>query len=496
MFPNEIGTVVPIREEDRELGWTGVKFPSPGVQNRFRIGHPDLQGGECDLEFANSEKVNGALVSIGNQLTEISLGDISVNPGDMLKLEQGTLRCVGIEKAIASGVIAFVSQRIPPDTVVVAVPGGPRSVYAGKFAGKLEDNARVILDATMSVIIDNLGLEDGSLSVGQDINVPWDAIEGQTEAKGKLQSALEGPLHNPAHYVYYKKEPPSGILLVGPPGCSKSMFGKAVYTSITAICRARGVNPAGGFILVNGPELLEKFVGVAEAKIRNIFARARKFKKTYSLPAVIFLDECEAWLGKREGGISSDVGRTIVPAFLAEMQGVRESGAIVLAATNKPWILDYAVVREGRFSEIIEVSRPDHDVAEKVFAKILTSLPISGATVVELAKVAADALFDPCKVIYKITRQDEESPINFTMANIANFGMMQVIIDRAKDYALDRDLKNPEPKDGITKEDLIAAVNERFRQNLILDHEEALRDFTKNFADKVSTVTKQRQVMS
>ena len=110
--------------------------------------------------------------------------------------------------------------------------------------------------------------------------------------------------------------------------------------------------------MVSGPEILDKYVGVPEATIRHIFARARKFYQKTGIRPVIFLDEAESILAKRDSGISSDVLRTIVPAFLAEMQGVRESGAIVILATNKPESLDYAAIREGRIDVKLRIGRP------------------------------------------------------------------------------------------------------------------------------------------
>jgi SpoVK/Ycf46/Vps4 family AAA+-type ATPase len=218
--------------------------------------------------------------------------------------------------------------------------------------------------------------------------------------------ALEKPMRHPEHYQFFGKKQPSGVLLYGPPGCSKTMFGKAIFTSITATCAAKGAKASQGFILVSGPEILDKYVGVPEATIRHIFARARKFFQKTGIRPVIFLDEAESILAKRDSGISSDVLRTIVPAFLAEMQGVRQSGAIVILATNKPESLDYAAIREGRIDVKLRIGRPDRKAAREIFLKNMKDVPVSETTTKEkLADTFADELFSPKRVIYEIQRE-------------------------------------------------------------------------------------------
>ena len=496
--PKDAGVV--LGEDSKQPGWVIVSFaPINGRQiefrQRYRVGRPEIDDGVCDLEPDEAEKVSAAVINIGGQLLEIPVKGLMVSPGDILRLERESLNVVGVEPANPSGEMVFVTQIINPETVTVQAQSGLRTVSTGKFAGKLEVNGRVVLDASLAVVVQNFGLEDGSFSVDQKEKlVRWSDICGQEAAKKKLQEAVEGIITHPDHYAYYKRKAVKGILLFGPPGCSKTMFGKAVYASIVESGLNRGVNPSQGFILVKGPELLNKYVGVGEAYIRHIFARARKFKAQYGMPAVIFMDECEAVLAKRDSGISSDVLRTMVPAILAEMDGVVESGALVILATNKPELLDYAVVREGRIDEKIYIGRPDKAAAKQIFLLNMKGVPVKGNTPEQLADIAVEKLFSPALTIFKIKRQDKMEEMFFTMADIVNGAMFPAIVEEAKSSALNRDLKNVTPSDGVTEEDVINAVTSLYQQNFAFDHTEALRDFTQNFADLVTSIEKQKQV--
>jgi len=466
-------------------------------KSRYRFGLAGFDDGACDLELDKSEIETSAIVSIAGQQMEIPLFGLQVSPGDTLKLERETLKAVGMETAIPSGNLVFITRLIGNDYAVVDTQGGQRTVSTGKFSGQLEVNGHVVLDSSLSVIIQNYGLEDGMFSVGDTEKlVSWDDICGQETAKHELQEAVEGLATRPAHYAYFKKKPVKGILLFGPPGCSKTMFGKAVYTSVVKSCRARGVNPSQGFILAKGPEFLDKFVGVGEAYIRHIFARARKFKQKYGVPAVICIDECEAVLAKRDSGISSDVLRTMVPAILAEMDGVVESGALVLLLTNKPELLDYAVAREGRVDKKIYIGRPDKAAVKQIFMLNMRGVPVSGNTTEELADIAAEKLFSSELVIYKIKRRDKTEEQLFTLADIVSGAMVPTIVEEAKSTALNRELAKEVPSGGVMADDVLGAVMSVFKQNFAFDHTEALRDFTQNFADQILDIEKQKQVRS
>ncbi len=496
--PKTVGTVLGVKEEDGP-GWTFVSFlldSGKEYKNRFRTGGEiSLDNGACDLEPAEQEQRCYASINLAGQLFEVFVPFLGVEPGDTLKLEKSTMKVVAFEKMTPSGGIAFVSRIINDTVAEVDYTGGRRTVFIGKFAGKLETNGRVVLDQSGSVIVENFGLDDDSFRVDGATHVSWEDIKGQEEAIEALQMSIELPQRKPEYYKFLGLKPSAGFLLYGPPGCSKTMLAKAVYTSVMETCKEKGIeNPSGGFLLVSGPEILDKFVGVPEALIRHLFAKALIFYKRTGFKATIVIDECEAILAKRDSGISSDVLRTIVPAFIAQMQGVKESGAIVILLTNKPEVLDSAAIRDGRINDWIEVKRPTREVVRAIFLNNMKGVPVSGTTSLEkLADLCVERLFSPELAIFEINRSGQESPIKFTLANIVSGAMIPAIVESAQRLALKRELQKSEPSEGVREEDVCSAVQQKFERSFASDHEEALRDFAKDFKDVVG-IQKLKQV--
>jgi transitional endoplasmic reticulum ATPase len=172
-------------------------------------------------------------------------------------------------------------------------------------------------------------------------NVHWSDIGGLSEVKQRLQESVEWPLKYGELFAQARINPPKGILLVGPPGCGKTLLAKALATE-------SNVN----FLSVKGPELLSKWVGESERGLRDVFRKARQ-----AAPALIFFDEIDALVPTRGATASSDqVGDRVLSQFLSEFDGIEElKGVLILGATNRLDRLDPAVLRPGRFDEIIEI---------------------------------------------------------------------------------------------------------------------------------------------
>jgi len=184
-------------------------------------------------------------------------------------------------------------------------------------------------------------------------NVRWDDIGGLGEVKRRLQEMVEWPLRYRTLFEYAGLRPPKGILLYGPPGTGKTLLAKAVATESNA-----------NFIAVRGPEILSKWVGESEKAIREIFRKAR----TYA-PAVVFFDEIDAIAPARGIGFGdSRVTERIVSQLLTEMDGIQDlHDVVVIAATNRPDLIDPALLRPGRFDRIIEVPMPDEAARVEIF---------------------------------------------------------------------------------------------------------------------------------
>lgn len=479
---NKVGTVVYMNGR-----WRRVRIKNVSEDPRYWVGSDILI--EPVAEFAGS-----AVVLHEDKQLQVELPrEHEVKPGDTVKLSMQTLQIVEVGTPVEAGDISIVRRSVDELISEVEYNGNVRVVLNGKLSSKPEVGDRVLLDSAAMVITRNLGKEDERFSFSAETNVTWDDIGGLAEAKKQMVEAIELPFRYPDIYKHYGKKPIKGVLLYGPPGCGKTMLGKAAATALAKLHNGQSVS--SGFIYVKGPEILDRFVGVAEATIRQIFQRSRKHKQTSGYPAVIFIDEADAILGKRGMGISSDIERTIVPQFLAEMDGLEETGAIVLLATNRADILDPAVTRDGRVDRKVKITRPDLNGARDIFQLYLKNVPLfNGYERDELADLAALEMFSDKRVFYSVQLNGNHKgqTKSFTLGNLSSGAMVAGVVDQATSIALHRDIANGKPQ-GMSKDDLVTAVECVFRQNFDLNHNDELADFVHDFRDDVVGIQKLRQ---
>ncbi|KAF5374922.1 hypothetical protein D9758_000017 [Tetrapyrgos nigripes] len=207
--------------------------------------------------------------------------------------------------------------------------------------------------------------------------ITYNDIGGQTHAIRKLREAVEWPLRHPEAFVRLGVKPPKGVLLYGPPGCSKTILARA------CACES-GVN----FLAVKGPELLNKFVGESERAVREIFRKARA-----AAPSIIFFDEIDALATSRMSS-DSDVGSShegVLTSLLNEMDGVQELvGVTVVAATNRPEAIDPALMRSGRLDRILYIGSPDQAGREEILKIRMRSMKVENGIDVEKIALLAE----------------------------------------------------------------------------------------------------------
>jgi transitional endoplasmic reticulum ATPase len=203
--------------------------------------------------------------------------------------------------------------------------------------------------------------------------VHWDDIGGLEEAKQELKEAVEWPLKAPEMFARLGIRPPKGILLYGPPGCGKTLLGRGVATESEA-----------NFITIKGPEVFSKWVGESEKAIREVFRKARM-----AAPAVIFFDEIDSLVPRRGAGFAdSGVTERVISQLLTEMDGIVSlEDVVVVAATNRPDIVDPAVLRPGRFDRLIYVQEPDEKSRLQIFKIYTKNMPL--ASEVNLTNLAS-----------------------------------------------------------------------------------------------------------
>ncbi|AIY89986.1 CDC48 family AAA ATPase [Geoglobus acetivorans] len=193
-------------------------------------------------------------------------------------------------------------------------------------------------------------------------NIKWDDIGGLEKAKQELKEAVEWPMKYPELFITAGIKPPRGILLYGPPGTGKTLLAKAVANESNA-----------NFISVKGPELLSKWVGESEKHVREMFRKARQVA-----PCVIFFDEIDSLAPRRGGTGDSHVTERVVSQLLTELDGLEElKDVVVIAATNRPDMIDPALLRPGRIERHIYIPPPDIEARKEIFRVHTRDMPLS-----------------------------------------------------------------------------------------------------------------------
>lgn len=375
----------------------------------------------------------------------------------------------GLVEATTLGMVK--TYRIPNDS-----EGTPMPVKVGE---------RVILDPSMTYVIGTLGMPPAQHAVTPKTGITWDDVGGQLEAKAALREAIELPMAHPKLFAAYGKKPIKGVLLEGGPGLGKTLIAKA---AATAIARAHGQDSLEGFQYIKGPELLDPFIGKTEANIRAMFAATRVHRARFGYAATVFIDECDALLGRRDRSLHTSIGATVVPAFLAEMDGLDDFSAFFILATNRADTLDAAVVRDGRIDRKVRVTRPTRDDAREIFQIHLRGRPLAGAG--DAAKQRAkkrtladraptDLIDRAINAIYSDNRvvRDLDGNLKLRLRDFISGAIIANIVERATTQAMHRDIEagTDEPT-GIGDADLLFGIDraeEKVRRD---DHTEVIRE--------------------
>jgi proteasome-associated ATPase len=273
---------------------------------------------------------------------------------------------------------------------------------------------------------------------------------------------------------------PKGFLLYGPPGCGKTLLGKATaYNLRQQIKHQTGIDHPEFFLHVKGPEVLNMWVGESERQVRDLFMQCRERANDGAL-AFLFIDEAESILGTRRAGRYQSILSTLVPMFCTEMDGLEPlQNVVVILASNRADLIDPAILRPGRVDRKIKVSRPDQAAAHSIYEIYLReSLPLAEPRA-ELARALTEAHYSRTagneflEVVYRSGRKDL-----LYRGDLASGAIIAAVVERAKSLAIKRSIQT-KAETMLTRADLLTALQQEYAENDLFPPTDNTEDWLK-----------------
>ncbi|MGZ4985222.1 MAG: AAA family ATPase [Chthoniobacterales bacterium] len=321
--------------------------------------------------------------------------------------------------------------------------------------------------------------------------LPWEKVGGQEAALQAIKDAIELPLIHGELFKKFQHATPKGFLLYGPPGCGKTLIGKATAYNLTKQLREKSGNEMKEYFMhVKGPEILNMWVGESERMVREIFATAREKRREGYMP-FLFIDEAESILGTRRASRHSNILSTLVPMFCSEMDGIDSLGdVVIILASNRADLIDPAILRPGRIDRKIKVNRPNRAGARGIYRIYLTddlpydrSLGKDGESVSSMIDRLIERLLDS-----QFAKREENKFLEITLrsgrkdtvyrSDLLSGAIIASVVERAKAMAIKRAIATQQ-EEGISEADLQTAFNAEFTENDIFPPTDVSEDWFK-----------------
>jgi len=422
---------------------------------------------------------------------------------NLAKLKKGTRVLVNEAYVIVgdlgydlSGPVTKVTEVLGHDRLRVGLEHGMQSVVLQRSQDLMKENLKVgdeiRVDPNYRIAIELL-----SESKTQDYylesvpETPWGKVGGQEEALSAIKDAIELPLLHSDLFAKFQHQTPKGFLLYGPPGCGKTLIGKATAYNLTRqLTKKTGEDMQQFFMHIKGPEILNMWVGESERMVREIFATAREKRRDGFLP-FIFIDEAESILGTRRAGRYSSILSTLVPMFCTEMDGIESlNQVVIILASNRADLIDPAILRPGRIDRKIKVDRPDREAAKDIYKIYLSAdLPYDPALIKRTGgvKEAIDWLVEKVTDA-QFARKDENRFLEVTLrsgkrdtlyrGDLVSGAIIASVVERSKELAIKRAI-NSLQEEGISESDLLLSLSTEYSENDIFPPNDIVEDWLK-----------------
>lgn len=459
---------------------------------------------------APANRIGVYLGSPGEGVANIALGDSEYYANIDPKIDQSTLKVgtrVKVNEAFViigdlgyhpAGPVVKVAEVLEGDRLRVSTdPQGTtgRVIYRGsdllERAVKQGDEVRV--EPNFKVAIEHFAHQETRDYYFEEVPpISWDQVGGQENVIQLIRDTIELPLLHPEIYQRFDKQPLKGILLYGPPGCGKTLIGKATAYNLTRQYSEQLGKPVEEyFMYISGPKILNMWLGETERMVREIFAIARE-KAREGFLVFIFIDEAESILRTRSSGRWLNISNTVVPQFCAEMDGlVALENVVVMLTSNRPDYIDPAILRPGRIDRKVKVQRPDRNAAREILGIYLhPNLPIDPVFASEYDHVseARECLIEQAlQMLWR--RVPETEFLQVFMRNggvetlywkdMVSGALIKSIVDRAKEFAIHRAIEQPDVEHGIGPDDLRQAIEMEYKENEIFPKSDVIEDWLK-----------------